>query len=375
MNTAVNNKPGFTLWFTGLPCSGKTSLSNRIEEKLRAAGHRVEHLDGDVLRKTLCKDLGFSKDDRGINIERASFMAALMTKHGVATLVSFVSPYRKMRDQARKNIQSFIEVYVNCSLEVCEKRDVKGMYRLARKGQIKEFTGVSDPYEEPLSPEITVHTDRMDIDQCVGLIFNYLEKKNFLRPQNPFPDSELLTKAFSLADHHHLGQERKGGLPYITHPIAVAKILKEAGYGEEVIAAGLLHDVLEDSGCEREEMEKVVGEKVTRIVTEITDRDKTVVWHQRKENYLNNLKNASVEGLVVSCADKTHNLVSILEGYVSSGNKFAKQFSSSFSSKLENYRAIYQLIASKQPSMKILKSYKEALDRSESFEAAKPLKG
>src|SRR3989338_2967205 len=221
---------GFTLWFTGLPCSGKTTLSDRVEKELRAIGHSTEHLDGDVIRKELSKGLGFSKEDRDTNIERAAFVAALLTQNGVAVVVSYVSPYRRMRDNARKKIGAFIEVYVHCPIEVCEKRDVKGMYARARKGEIKDFTGVQDPYEEPTAPEIRVDTDTMDVPACVAVILGHLETRGYLMPRNPFPGNPLLTKAYETAAHFHRGQKREGGKPYITHPIAVAKMLKDAGY-------------------------------------------------------------------------------------------------------------------------------------------------
>ena len=127
---------GFTLWFTGLPCSGKTSLSDVVEAALRSAGQRVEHLDGDVVRQGLSKGLGFSKEDRRINLERVAFVASLLSRNGVAALVSFVSPYRSMREDARSKNENFIEVYVRCPLTVCETRDVKGMYKKARAGEI-----------------------------------------------------------------------------------------------------------------------------------------------------------------------------------------------------------------------------------------------
>ena len=174
---------GFTLWFTGLPCAGKTSLSDAVERELRVAGHRVEHLDGDVIRKELSLDLTFSKEDRATNIQRAAFIASLLSRNGVATLVSFVSPYSQMRQAARERIENFMEVYVLCPMNVCEKRDVKGMYKLARAGKIKDFTGISDPYEEPVNPEIIVDTDTADIETCVKQILDYLKDRNFINPK------------------------------------------------------------------------------------------------------------------------------------------------------------------------------------------------
>jgi len=356
---------GFTLWFTGLPCSGKTSLSDAVEKLLRAAGQRVEHLDGDVVRQGLSKGLGFSKEDRRINLERVAFVASLLSRNGVAALVSFVSPYRSMRDDARSKSETFIEVYVRCPLAVCETRDVKGMYKKARAGQIAEFTGVSDPYEEPLNPEITVDTDRMDLAACCTVILNYLEHRG-LAVINPFPENAALTKAFDLARIRHRGQMRKGGLPYITHPVAVARMLRSAGYSDDIVAAGLLHDVLEDTGCELEEMIRAVGERVTKIVTEVTDRDQTLAWEDRKESYLRVLSTVSPEALAVACADKTHNLGDLVSGYEKEGEKFAVLFSGRFGRKLENYRRIHDLIAARLPGCLLLSEYRknlEALDR------------
>ena len=173
--TGMSRTKGFTIWFTGLPCSGKTTISTALKKSLAKQGLPVEILDGDVIRKGLSKDLGFSKEDRESNIERAAFVASLLSRNGVATLVSFVSPYRQSRDNARKLIHSFVEVYLKCPLEICEQRDVKGMYRLARRGEIKNFTGISDPYEEPLQPEITLDTNCLNITDCVKNILEYLQ--------------------------------------------------------------------------------------------------------------------------------------------------------------------------------------------------------
>lgn len=353
---------GFTLWFTGLPCSGKTTLSDLIEKELRENGQPVEHLDGDLIRQELSKDLGFSKEHRDINIERASFVASLLTRNGVATLVSFVSPYRKTRQAARERIGAFIELFVYCPLEVCEKRDVKGMYKLARAGKIRDFTGVSDPYEEPENPEIRVDTSKAGIEECKETVLTYLEARNWILPRNPFRGNELLTKAFETAKKFHYGQFREGGLPYVTHPVAAAKKLRVSGYGDEVVAAALLHDVLEDSGCEREKMERLVGERVTSIVLEITDKDKTAPWKERKAGYLATLERASQEALAVACADKAHNLECLVEGYRSGGETFAGRFSGSFPEKIENYRRIYEVIAAKAPSCKLLPEFRRHLD-------------
>lgn len=171
---------GFTLWFTGLPCSGKSAVADRVAEILRAHNLKVERLDGDVVRKSLCRDLGFSKKDRDENIRRVAFVAKLLTRNGVAVLTSFISPYREIRDEARREIGEFIEVYVKCPLEVCMSRDVKGMYQKAIRGEIKEFTGISDPYEEPVNPELVLETDRETLDESARKVMDYLKKSGYL---------------------------------------------------------------------------------------------------------------------------------------------------------------------------------------------------
>lgn len=171
---------GFTLWFTGLPCSGKSAIADRVAEILREHNLKVERLDGDVVRKSLCRDLGFSREDRNENIRRVTFVAKLLTRNGVVVLTSFISPYREIRDEARREIGDFIEVYTKCPLEVCIARDVKGMYQKALRGEIKEFTGVSDPYEEPLNPELVLETDQESLDESAQRIIDFLKKTGYL---------------------------------------------------------------------------------------------------------------------------------------------------------------------------------------------------
>ncbi|MGQ4875109.1 MAG: adenylyl-sulfate kinase [Promethearchaeia archaeon] len=171
---------GFTLWFTGLPCSGKTTLADAVAEDLRAKGMKVERLDGDLVRKSLTRDLGFSKEDRKKNIERVTFVAKLLTRNGVAVLCTFVSPYNEIRERSRKEIGEYILVYVKCPVEVCEQRDVKGMYAKARRGEIKGFTGVDDPFEEPINPEIVVETDKQTVEESKKIIINWLEKHGYI---------------------------------------------------------------------------------------------------------------------------------------------------------------------------------------------------
>jgi len=158
---------GFTLWFTGLPCSGKSAVADRVAAILKDKGRRVERLDGDVIRQDLTRDLGFSKKDRDENIRRVTFVAKLLSRNGVAVLTSFISPYREMRERARRETANFVEAYVKCPVGVCIRRDTKGLYEKAIRGEIKEFTGISDPYEEPTKPEIVLETDKETIEESV----------------------------------------------------------------------------------------------------------------------------------------------------------------------------------------------------------------
>ncbi|MGD1010553.1 MAG: adenylyl-sulfate kinase [Candidatus Aminicenantales bacterium] len=171
---------GFTLWFTGLPCSGKTAVANRVAAILKDRGLSVERLDGDVVRQDLTRDLGFSKKDRDENIRRVTFVTKLLSRNGVAVLTSFISPYREMRDRARREVTNFVEIYAKCPVEVCMERDIKGMYQKAIRGEIKEFTGVSDPYEEPLHPEIVLETGKETLEQSVQKVITKLGELGYL---------------------------------------------------------------------------------------------------------------------------------------------------------------------------------------------------
>lgn len=171
---------GVTVWFTGLPCSGKSTLADRLAEILRQKGYKVERLDGDIVRKHLTSDLGFSKEDRDENIKRVTFVAKLLTRNGVIVLASFVSPYRERRRKTREEIGDFIEVYVKCSLEECIRRDVKGMYKKALNGEIKNFTGIDDPYEEPENAEVVVETDKESIEECVNKILKKMKEMGYV---------------------------------------------------------------------------------------------------------------------------------------------------------------------------------------------------
>jgi len=177
------NRPdsdGFVLWFTGLSGAGKTTLAKLIEQEMKERGVRVERLDGDVVRQSLTADLGFSKEDRDKNIQRVTFVAKLLSRNGVGVLASFISPYRATRDWVNSEVTNFIEVFVECPVETCIQRDVKGLYAKALAGEIPEFTGVSDPYEPPLSPEITVYTANESIEESFAKIMDYLEKERYV---------------------------------------------------------------------------------------------------------------------------------------------------------------------------------------------------
>lgn len=171
---------GFTVWFTGLSGSGKTTLARALEEELKNRDFHVEVLDGDEVRLRLSKGLGFSKEDRDENIRRISYVAKVVTRCGAVAITCAISPYREIRDEARKEIGRFVEVYVKCDLEECIRRDVKGLYKKAISGEIKNFTGVSDPYEEPLNPEIIVETHRETQEESINKIFSGLKDLGYL---------------------------------------------------------------------------------------------------------------------------------------------------------------------------------------------------
>jgi adenylylsulfate kinase len=173
---------GVTVWLTGLSGAGKTTLAERLVPELESRGRRVETLDGDVVRTHLSKGLGFSREDRDENIRRIAWVAALGTRHGATMIVSAISPYEDTRAEARERIGDFVEVYVKCSLELLIERDTKGLYKRALAGEIKNFTGVSDPYEEPRDPEIVVETDTESVETCITKILEGLERSGYLTP-------------------------------------------------------------------------------------------------------------------------------------------------------------------------------------------------
>jgi adenylylsulfate kinase len=166
---------GLTVWFTGLSGAGKSTLANALEAELRAQGRSVEMLDGDVVRENLSKGLGFSKEDRDTNIRRIGFVADLLTRNGVTVLVSAISPYREVRDEVRAMIGRFIEVHVDCEMDELVRRDVKGLYKKALAGEIANFTGVSDPYEPPLHPEVAVDSSKESVAESLGKVLDAIE--------------------------------------------------------------------------------------------------------------------------------------------------------------------------------------------------------
>ncbi|MBC6421090.1 MAG: adenylyl-sulfate kinase [Hormoscilla sp. SP12CHS1] len=171
---------GVTLWFTGLSGAGKTTISRAVAEALRSKRYPLEILDGDIIRQNLTKGLGFSKEDRDENIRRIGFVSHLLTRNGVIVLVSAISPYRQIRQEVREKVKDFVEVYVNAPLAVCEERDVKGLYKRARAGEIKAFTGISDPYEPPVNPEIECRTDKEELSESVAKVLHKLQELDYI---------------------------------------------------------------------------------------------------------------------------------------------------------------------------------------------------
>jgi adenylyl-sulfate kinase len=166
---------GFTVWLTGMSGAGKTTAARRLEERLREAGAKIEVLDGDNVRMRLSKGLGFSKADRDENVRRIGFVCELLSRHGTIAVAAAISPYRAVRDEIRAAIPNFVEVYMECPMSVLIERDVKGLYRKALAGEIQRFTGISDPYEAPLAPEVTVHSARETVEESVQKIWTTLE--------------------------------------------------------------------------------------------------------------------------------------------------------------------------------------------------------
>ena len=171
---------GVAVWFTGFSGAGKSTIASALTDKLKSQGYRLEVLDGDEIRENLTKDLGFSKEDRDTNIRRIGFVAKVLARNGVIVLVPVISPYRAIREEMRANIDNFVEVFVNAPLSVCEDRDVKGLYKKVRAGQIKQFTGIDDPYEPPTNPEVECRTDLEELSQSVDKIIDRLKESGYI---------------------------------------------------------------------------------------------------------------------------------------------------------------------------------------------------
>lgn len=179
---------GCTLWFTGLSGAGKSTISSLVETELRNRGVKVEVLDGDVIRTHLSKGLGFSKEDRDTNIKRIAFVCDLLTRNGVIAMAAAISPYRETRDYARELIGDFLEIYVKCPLEVCAQRDTKGLYKKAMAGEIDNFTGVSDPYEEPTNAELTIDSHEEGPEESAARVIGRLEERGYIEAAVPLDE-------------------------------------------------------------------------------------------------------------------------------------------------------------------------------------------
>jgi adenylyl-sulfate kinase len=189
-------REGFVVWLTGLPGSGKTTIARRLEPELRRLGWRVEVLDGDEVRQNLSKGLGFSREDRETHLKRVTYVAKLLSRNGVAVIAAFISPYRNIREYARKETANFVEVYVKCSVQACAERDPKGLYKKASKGQIRDLTGPQDLYEEPLEPDIVVDTEKLAVTESVNEIITKLEQLHLIYLSN-----EVVTSQASDSSH------------------------------------------------------------------------------------------------------------------------------------------------------------------------------
>ncbi|HFB84145.1 MAG TPA: adenylyl-sulfate kinase [Thermodesulfatator sp.] len=202
----------FTIWFTGLSGSGKTTLSRRVYLEIRRRGLKAELLDGDIIRTNFSQELGFTKRERDINVRRIGFLSWLLNKHGIISVVAAIAPYEDTRQQNRLLIPNYIEVFCSCPLEVVEARDVKGLYARARAGEIPHFTGISDPYEPPRTPEIVVHTDQESVEESLSKILSYLEKRDLIpvKPVSPKDYAEIEEEERRLRRHlAQIGYARK----------------------------------------------------------------------------------------------------------------------------------------------------------------------
>jgi adenylylsulfate kinase len=171
---------GFVIWLTGLPASGKTTIARQLETRLKEVGRQVEVFDGDEVRKNLSSDLGFSKEHRKLHAMRVAYVSKLLARNGIVAVVALISPFREFRDDARQQIDNFVEVYVKCSIEACAQRDPKGLYKKAALGQIKDLTGPQEPYEEPVNPEVTVDTELFTVEDSVKRILSTVTELGLL---------------------------------------------------------------------------------------------------------------------------------------------------------------------------------------------------
>ena len=171
---------GFTLWLTGMSGAGKSTVSDQLMARFRAAGAKVELLDGDVVRTNLSQGLGFSREDRDTNVRRIGFVAELLSRNGVIAVVAAISPYRATRDEVKAKIANFVEVFVDCPVEVLAARDVKGLYKKALAGEVGNFTGISDPYEAPVNPDVTVRSDRETVEESVARVWTELVRRGLV---------------------------------------------------------------------------------------------------------------------------------------------------------------------------------------------------
>jgi len=179
-SVSATGLPGFTLWLTGLSGAGKSTLAGVVAASLRELGHPIEVLDGDEIRENLSKGLGFSREDRDTNVRRIGYVAKLLSRHGVGVITAAISPYQNVRDDVRATIPNFLEVHVDASVDECARRDVKGLYRRAFAGEIPQFTGVSDPYEVPVAPELVVRTEHESVDESAERVIALLRSRGLL---------------------------------------------------------------------------------------------------------------------------------------------------------------------------------------------------
>ena len=228
-------REGFCVWFTGLPSAGKSTLARLLEAELVRRGRHVEVLDGDEVRLRLTKGLGFSKEDRDENIRRISYVARLLARNGVVAITAAISPYRAVRAEARQEMERFVEVYVRCPLDVCIQRDVKGLYKKALAGEVKNFTGVSDPYEEPLAPELVIESSQEDKEASVRRILARLEELGHIRPARPGMQ-DVPVPAYLVEQVRARQDGRHGGVSaYVTG--VLSRVLAEDGSGVVLTSA------------------------------------------------------------------------------------------------------------------------------------------